>query len=380
MTLSHVGTANLTGSAARRASHAQHQVGDPVNLKVVRRLNGNHYLISFRDAQRVVNSTVPLTVGSTVRATVTAVGEKLELRYVSTDNVAAAMEDHEAANEDSLADFAARYSVELGDEHRLTIQHAMLSADDPAAMASGGVFLSKLALPVDTASLNAVYAAQTWGRAAAEDTAAVDLDSLLRNPIGSPQSLAALIGKALDDGGSQVESSTPGREPAVMASLPGEAKTGATDTQTGEDGDWRELAHELLNEQDDSSLAYRYGVLPVLIADELVELDLVHFRERRQDGHAADSRRLVMTFKTATLGRVEIVARALDDRLSIAINTDSALSKETLAARSAEVLELLTRLGWNVETVAYEVGAADHRAARHVLDHVLSADTLSRLV
>ena len=143
--------------------------------------------------------------------------------------------------------------------------------------------------------------------------------------------------------------------------------------------DRRDLARRLLNVQDEGSLGYRYGVLPVLIADQLVELDLVHFRERRDADQPAGLRRLVMTLKTPTLGRIEIQAQAVGDRLSIGIKAESAQSSDALAAHAEDVRELISRLGWNVDTISYDFNADRGRAARHIVDHVLNADTLSRL-
>jgi len=87
----------------------------------------------------------------------------------------------------------------------------------------------------------------------------------------------------------------------------------------------------------------------------------------------------VMTLKTATLGRVEVQANAVGDRLSIAINADSAASSEALAAHADEVRELIARLGWNVEKISYDFSAVRDNASRHIVDHVLNTGTLSRL-
>lgn len=380
MTLANVGSSHVSHLAPRRAAQGQYRVGDAVHLRVDRRLTDTHFLASLRDSQRVVSSSVPLNVGSTIRATVTAVGDKLELRYVGTDKVAAAMEEQEAASEDSLADFAARYAVELGEGQRDLIRRAASKVDDPVAMAAGGVFLGKLSLPIENKNLQAMYEAQNWERVATSPAAA-DVVVLMTTEPAQLQSLAAVIGNALDAEAAAASAPPESADAALTtATLLAGPSVGGAGLETQADDDWRERARQLLNEQDESSLAYRYGVLPVLIGDQLVELDLVHFRERRQAEHGADARRLIMTFKTQTLGRVEVIARAINDRLSVSVTTDDAGARGTLESRSQEVLDLLSRLGWNVESVAYRVDSDPQRAPRHVLDHVLNADTLSRLV
>ena len=322
-------------------------------MRVLRQLDERRYLVSFRDGQHVVSSTVALNVGSTVRAVVTAVGEKLELRYVGEDSVAVVMDDHAAAGEDAIAELAGRYAVGLQAAQRAAIEQAMQNGSaEPTAMIAGGLFLSKLGLSVDPASLHALYGAQRWSAKAPERTS--DEDSVdATDAATSPIQLAEQLLAALQE-----------REPD------------AGDPQR----DQRELAQQLLNEQDDGSVAYRFGTLPVLVADQLLELDIVHFDERRGEDRPAGMRRLVMTFSTSSLGRVEVVAQALAERLTIAITTDSTAGRETLAASTQDVRDLVARLGWNVESVTCDVRERVDRAARHVIEHVLNGDTLSALV
>jgi hypothetical protein len=326
--------------------------GDKLELRVLQQLDEHRYLISLRGAQHVVSSMVPLTVGSTVRAVVTAVGEKLELRYVGEERTAAVeKEELEAQVDDAIVEQAQRYAVNLQAPQLTTIEQAMREVAEPQAMLAGGLFLGKLGLEVEPANLHALYAAQKWHARAIDAT--TDRDASQMASIATPALLAEQMLAVLQEG----------------ASRPG-----------APDRDERGRARRLLNAPDDSSVSYRYGVLPVLIADQLVELDVVHFRERRRDDASAGNRRLVMTFSTSNLGRVEVVARALSERLAISIATDSPQARDLLAAGASDVRALAERLGWNVESVSYEIAADTNRAARHVIDHVLNGDTLSALV
>lgn len=351
MTVGDVTAANFIGPIASRSEQQPHAPGDKVQMQVLRQLDDQRYLVSLRDTQRVVSSTLPLTVGSTVRAVVTVSGEKLELRYVGEDRVGTVLEDLEAHEEDSIGEHAERYAVNLQPPQRAAIEQAMQQVAEPEAMLAIGLFLGKLGLHVDTASLHALYAAQKW-HANATDATTMDDPSQI-GLCTQPALLAEQMFAVLQESGSRT---------------------------SAQDRDERERARRLLNEPDDSSVSYRFGVLPVLIADQLVELDIVHFRERRRDDAAASRRRLVMTFSTSNLGRVEVVARALAERLAISTATDSPQAREVLAAGAQNVRALVERLGWNVESVSCDVAPGVDRAARHVIDHVLNGDTLSALV
>lgn len=352
MTVGDVTAASLISASAPRGDRPPPAPGEMVQLRVLRQLDDHHYLVSLRDAQRVVSSTVPLKVGSTVHAVVTAVGEKLELRYAGEGEVAEQTKKREVEQEDSVVEHARRYAVDLPAPQRAVIEQAMQQVAEPQSMLAGGLFLGKLGLQVDTANLQALYAVQNWPAGAMDATA---LDNPVEVAAGTPP--AALASQML----------------TILQESRGEA--GVSDRHE------RERARRLLNEPDDSSVSYRFGVLPVLIADQLVELDLVHFRERRRDDDAsASSRRLVMTFSTSNLGRVEVVARALAERLEISITTDSPQARDLLADSARDVRALVERLGWNIESVSYDVAPALDRAARHVIDHVLKGDTLSALL
>lgn len=348
MTVGDVGASKVVGRVAARADQQRHTPGERMRMRVLRQLDDSRYLVSFRDGQHVVSSTVTLNVGSTVRAVVTAVGEKLELRYVGEDSVAVVMDDHAAAGEDAIAQLASRYAVDLQTAQRTAIEQAMQDAAEPEQMLSAGLFLGKLALGVDPANLHALYGVQRWSGKSPESST-VDAGDTTTSPVQIAEQMLAALQEREPDAGDQ-------------------------------DREQRDRAQRLLNEQDDGSVAYRFGTVPVLVADRLLELDVVHFRERGREDREPGMRRLVMTFSTSTLGRVEVVAQALAERLTVAITTDSAEGRDELAASAQDVRDLVARLGWNVESVSCDVRERVDRAARRVIDHVLNGDTLSALV
>jgi hypothetical protein len=141
----------------------------------------------------------------------------------------------------------------------------------------------------------------------------------------------------------------------------------------------RALAQQLLNTQNQGSVGYRYGVLPLLVAGQLVELDLVCFQAPSQSTENG-LRRLTLSFNSTALGRVEVTAQALETRLVLNIRTTAVVSNEALADHADEVRELATRLGWNIESLSYGHDTQLPRAATQLVQHVLSSDTLSRLL
>lgn len=345
--------------------------GQQLLLQVTRRVDDRRYIAVFGSRQHLVDSAVELAVGSRVRVAVAAVGEKLELRYLRTE----VLEEDETnatapdgGGNPILTSLEERFAMSLDGRDRRALERAMDHAANPELMAASGLFLTKLAMPVVPGALEAIYESQVWSPRAAgigvrRTTLAVDEES---------RELVELMTQALD------ADADPASNPTAVATPPPAA--GGADIHADAGSSQRDDARRLLNIQDDGSVGYRFGVLPVIIGDELVELDLAYFRDRHASGESEGLRRMVMTFSTAALGRVEVAAQALSDRLSISIRTDSAVSSEALATHAHEVRDLLTRLGWNVDTVAYDFDPDTRRASNHIVEHVLNADTLSRLL
>lgn len=365
MSVSHVDSGHSLLTSEARTRQRQPRVGEQLELVVLQRLDETRYQVGFADGWRVVASTVGLPVGATIRATVTAVGEKLELQYLGTDVVAAAMTEHEAKSEDALAEHEQRFRVALPEADRSLLQAEMSAAEDTDAMMAAGLFLGKLSVPLDGPKLQAIYESQRWsesmsGRADAAGAARSVLSS------DDVNQLTAAVEHALRE------------PPAATAAAASESFDSADD---GADQERRRLAWQLLNDQDGGSVEYRYGVLPLIIADQLFELDLVYFRDRHSSAEPSiKSKRMVMTLNAPTLGRVEVLAHAIGERLTVTIKSDSEAAKKILSAEQERVRELLARLGWGVDGVEYEVDGVNTRAAAHVIDHVLSGDSLSRWV
>jgi hypothetical protein len=370
MSISHVDSSHSLLPRDHQSRQRQHRVGEQVRLTVLQRLDETRYQVGFAEGWRVVSSTVALPVGATIRATVTAVGEKLELQYLGTDAVAAAMAEHEAKGEDALEAHEQRHRVFLNDADRLVLKQAMRGADDADGIMEAGLFLGKLSVPLDMPKLQAVYDSQRWAGAPTARDGAADLKSL-QSSDGIDQ-LAAAVQQALQE--------PPGN---VQAAVIGATSSDSADAATDDDAerDRQKLAWELLNDQDGGSVEYRYGVLPLIIADQLFELDLVYFRDRHAAADSAvASKRMVMTLNAPALGRVEVIAHAIGERVAITIKADSAASLQVLSGEEERVRELIGRLGWGVDAVRYHIDGVEARAAGHVVQHVLDGDSLSRWV
>lgn len=364
------------GNAAQRAGGG-FGVGEKFELTVLERLQRRRYRVLVGNSQRTVDSSAELTPGTQLTVQVTANGPRLVLQGVDPQIAGLALLESIAAlkSGSALSGLAQQHRVALDAEASALIEQAMQDSTDPGAMAAAGLFLGKLGLALDAADLHAVYEAQVW--AAGSPPMLVSARALAAAEVGQIAKSLLTHFKTAEP----VDAAEPGtvtnqqqpQESTAQADVAADAEDSAGDARGR-----RSRAIELLNTHDRGSVGYQYGVLPLLIADQLVELDVVCMHTTT----AADSasRRLTMAFNSAALGRVEVQAHAAGTQLVLKIRTASAPSSAALAAHADDVRALVARLGWNVESLSYGHDAQLPRAATQIVQHVLNAETLSRLL
>jgi hypothetical protein len=362
-----------TGSQGQRQPRGGNQfdhliVGQHLKFNVLRHLEQSRYEVALGGRRHVVESRVPLHAGAQIEAQVEAKGDQLELRYLGAS---ASLVTPESAQPSAagdalpagLAALAAQYRVPVDADAGATIAKLAARADDPALMTRGGLFLQKLAQRVTPQDLDALY--RVLSGALRNDGAVAPAGSRLElDDLSTDDDLAATLANAF-------EANTPDPASAGTASA-------TADSNGDGNSDDGQRARQLLNLQDDGSVAWRYGTLPLLVGGQLIELDLVMFREREPQAARGGLRRLVMTLDTTHFGRVRVEARAVDGRLMVKLGAATADAVDTLAAYGQDVRAALEQLGWSVDDVRYEIDAPNNGPAQAVVQHVLSAGTVDR--
>jgi hypothetical protein len=169
--------------------------------------------------------------------------------------------------------------------------------------------------------------------------------------------------------GERPEAAPSGAVTQEAIAAPGEA--GDRDAREGQ-GD----AAFWLNEPDGGELTYRYARVPLLVDGELVELDMAFFRPRQPAPGKPAVQRLVVSMATRQFGDLQIVVQAVGERLDIGFSGERLQVPEVLGARVGEVHALAGDLGWHIDAVRYEIQPAQVRAAQHIVEHVLSMDSV----
>jgi hypothetical protein len=386
-------------------------IGQIIQGRVLRGFDENRYLVAFGSDERVVDSAIPLTAGEILYGRVVGLGDRVELQRMhgnsqerSSQRESAAVEPRPplspAVSGSAIDNVLQRYRIELTDADRTTLMRAARSADDPEAMGLAGAMLSKLGLPQTSVLLEAMYRAQfatgtappaadatrseslpqvtaSWGASAQlQENSIRQLADLLggileRKVAAPPRADAADVSQAT--AGPEVVQYSPSRRQTDLLS-DGESRRKLQDS----------LAATILNAQTGGVVAHRSGLLPLLVGGKLVEVSFALFEQRRPANQAQglQHRQVLFSLNTQQMGRVDVLARITGGHVRVQITTDS----EERTAQTAHYADLLkgslSESGWNVDEVAYGVRAENpHNAVvRSVIEHVVSLDSLNRLV
>jgi hypothetical protein len=152
-----------------------------------------------------------------------------------------------------------------------------------------------------------------------------------------------------------------------------------------DDGDAaNRMTQWLLNAQTGGSVMHRLGTLPLLLGGRLIEVDVAMFEQQREaiQKTQAQHRQLVFTLQTEHLGRVEIVARVVGDRVRVSVATDNEQNTTAAASHMGELKASLAEAGWVTDELSYETRSVDPRtgAVSSVVEHVVSLDSMNRLI
>ncbi len=384
-------------------------VGQVIKGRVLRHYEGNRYLVGFDGNERVVDSGVPLKTGELLHGRVLAVGERVELQRIlppERDNATLVPEpwvgrdthlSDKAGRSTQLDELLARYRAQLNPVDQSQLMKAVRAVPDATAMALAGMMLHKLGFQLTPELLSVAYA--TLSRAGLQAGATATLTELaVTSPQGTEQQAAAIGGlaealKDAMDAASRQRLTQPdaqhsaGDVPSHIngnqtgATMQSGTNTGAGDFSQGSGGD---LGYRLLNAQNGSTVSHRIGTLPLLLGGQLIEVDVAMFEQHRdaEQKPAARHRQLVFSLNTEALGAVEVAARVVGEHVRIRVLAQDSNISAILSSYAASLRSALEVGGWTVDEIVYETKTTSDQsgAVRSVVEHVISQDTLNRVI
>lgn len=332
--------ARLAGLTLQRDSGLASQLalGQVVQAKVLRPLQGGHYLVRILGHEHTVESANPLRSGETINGRVVGLDERIELERLGEDAGARADAQAGAQSGDEawlalgggrasevIEELFRRYRGTLDADAAERLRRAAAGAARPDRMALAGLVLAKAGLPLDALLLQSLYAA-----------------------------LDARAG--------------------ALAPLP----------EGGAAPDWWTPAQRVLNAQGGGAVAHRLGMLPLQAGERLIEVDAALFEERREAAAAPQMkhRKLVLTLETEHLGRLELRAVMADSHVRVALATESSASTHALLRHGESLSRSLAEGGWQVDEISYETRARHdaNGAIAAAAEHLITPGSVNRLL
>jgi hypothetical protein len=388
-------------------------IGQILQGRVLREYEGNRYLVAFGKDERVVDSTLPLSAGEILHGRVVGLGDRVELQRVlvrerdSTPPQTSATEARapRAANEQGLIVDALfqRYQIPLSEADRAALLRAVRNAADGEVMSLAGAMLGKLGLPQAGVLLDALYQAQL-ARARTPAPPPAPARELLPEVVASPaqqvaewqtssiRSLANLLGRIAELHSQSERGPVPSQSQSAavsadgLGSLPGltQQKDVLSDGQA-RDNAQAALAQRILNAQTGGVVSHRSGYLPLIVGGSLVEVSFALFEQQQQPAARSTGlqhRQVIFSLRTEHLGQVDVVARITGGHVRVQLLTGSEENTSEASRHAGALTQALTESGWSVDEIAYGTRAPGGQDAtvRSVIEHVISLDSLNRLV
>lgn len=378
------------------------QLGQIIKGRVLRHYEGTCYGVDFNGREKVVDSGVPLQTGEILYGKVVGLGDKVELERI---RVPASQPVREEATPNArpwsmggdtgklVAELFEQYQGRLTPEQTQVIEQSVRGAGDKQSMALSGLLLNKLGVNIAPELLKAVYELlrtdphrglfALGDQALALQTTGIEPEAARDAASTSPVAALAEALKQFVEASPEKDMQERLRGPGEPADRKSSQQADSTRDPQSQAGGGFDLGRWLLNVQTGGSVGHRVNTVPLLVNGRLVELDIAVFeqREGRQQKEGTRHRQLSFSLRSEQLGNVEAHLVLTGDHMKMTLGSAREATAESLSAYSPDLMQQLKADGWHVDELNYEVKPAQGAGvARAVLQHVVTQDSVSRLV
>jgi len=412
------GIQNLIGMLSGNKSHsmllspssslrADLQVGKVVSGSVESSLGNNKYLVRFAGEGHVVDSTTPLKTSEIIHGRVIGIGDKVELQRVFQEKASADKQSITQQNWQHLyeggkaglrsVDVLQSYRVSLSAEEQLSLINVIKSSGESDSVILSAVVLNKMGVTVNIPSLTALFPALSITLKERFNlqniTAHLDFEAG-KGGVINPTTLAgisAYIASVVNElpetqiknkmiaDNNAVNSDTINNEfTSDFAGLSSNNKNKKQDSAE-QFFDARRL---LLNSQSDTAVSHRIAVVPFVINDKLIEVDVAFFSQRNQvNDSSIKYKKIVLSLNLDMIGKVDIEIALANKHARVNINTDKDIITDELVKYMPQLKSDLLSQMIKIDELSYETSVTDDlgNVISSVVDHYVTQDSLSRV-
>jgi len=364
-------------------------MGQIIKGKVLKVYDGNRYGIMMGGHERVVDSTIQFQVGQQLSAKVTNIhGEKVSLKLterVASDQAASANAvsiGSQATSQSLVENMASQFNLRLTDLQKQSIDGlARVYRQDPFAI-KVALYLAKMGLPIAESLIRDVIKNAHGSTQPIKLEAVVAEAKLIADADSMPalyQAIAAAFsgdGPQEDDRGEahQDAMSEPTVSDGYAPGLRFEQHASGFDEEAGQ-----MPFMKLFNIDTEGAIAHSFDVLSIIINDRLLEFDVAFFDQAHMQSGTTSSKQVVFELDTQS-GKVGVVAKLVNNRLSLAFNTEQPTLMAALQQQKDAFSETLSQAGWVLERAHYTAQAGQASAMTAIIDHVLAQGSLEKVL
>lgn len=359
-------------------------LGQIIKGKVLKVYDGNRYGILMGGHERVVDSTIAFKVGQQLSAKVTDIhGEKVSLKLVERDatDQSTMIKETPATPKTLVENLASQFNLQLSDLQKQAIDSiARQFMQEPLAI-KVALYLAKMGLPISDLFIrdlikNANSQTQLIKLEPANPrvTQSFEVD---RMPALYQAIAATFSGEAQQE---DLKDSTPRARATAQTAVHYKATSKFEQHESGFDADSEYTPFmKLLNIDTEGAIAHSFDVLSIIINDRLLEFDVAFFDQAHAHVGATLSKQIVFELDTLS-GKVGVVAKLVNNRLSLAFQTEHPQLLNVLQQQKDGLAETLTQAGWILEQASYAAQAERASAMAAVIDHVLTQGSMERML
>ena len=378
------------------------QLGQIIKGKVMRHISGTHYNVQFYGKELVVDSSVPFNANEIIYGRVVGLGDQVELQRVE---VAHANTRTESASSDwsglAGAGKHARDAISMFTTHNIHLSNSeqqhlaqqlkITNGDKNMLIAS--LLIKKFNIELSSELMKTVHRlvsadekykfnlndkatilefTENIGQPSRQDNmqpmAAILKSLLLEIPENKTKDTSEIVS------GSGTQQADDEQSPEIGAA---NSSNDDADKENDSQYDW---GRYLLNIQNESSVAHRITTIPMLVAGNLIEIDIAVFSQREsQHSDGIKHRKIVFSLNTEFLGKVDISAYLANEHIRLVVNAETTNATSLLSGYMQDLRTELEDFGWIVDEMKYSTGKDNGGVISSVVEHYISQDSLSRL-
>jgi hypothetical protein len=369
--------------------------------KVEQDLGQGKYAVQIRGESLVVESKSPLKANDIIHGRVVGVGEKIEMQRIFKEKATADNQNVKNQNIEYLyslgkngyraVEILQNYRVKLSAEELQVLANALKNTSSPDTTVLTAVVLNKMGVQITEGTLNTIYPV---------------LDSRLKQKFNLHNITAHLDFIAANEShaNSQTITELAAFLSAVIDKLPDTPnidQSPVTDShvQTADDqamnfgqdesGQNQQNNHNLfdpsrilLNAQSDSSISHRVSVVPFIVNEQLVEVDVALFSQKQNSATNINKhKRIVLSLNLDMLGKIDVEINLVGKHARINMDTEKNIITNELVKYMPVLKQEFEQYDFRIDELSYGVKRADtmNNVIGSVVEHYITQDSLSRL-